>query len=248
MQLSKETIKVIQEAVKTARILKLDSIAVEAEQIRALNANHTIMVCEKEVPEMEFSGLGIGRVNILQSRLAMMEGEDDFKIEATLLPNGVVRQIDISGGGAAFEYRCANPQSIKAPRNMKVPDAWTFTINEKTLNMLSKACSSVSSNDVTIRSNSKGEMLMTITDESTNDKFTQRFDAEVETMEDEDGDLAFEFRYQIETFLIALKSSGSDKAGNINVTLTRVGGIKTVLNNITVYIIPLADDNEDEDD
>jgi hypothetical protein len=248
MQLSKETIKLIQNAVKTARVLKLDSIAVEEEQIRALNANHTIMVCEKDVPELEFTGLGIGRVQVLQSRLAMLEGEDDFVIEATLLPNGVVRQLDISAGGTKVEYRCANPSSIKAPRNMKVPDMWSFTINEKTLNMLSKACSSVSSESVTIRSNSKGEMLMTITDESTNDKFTQRFDADVQNVDDEDGTLEFEFRYQIETFLMGLKGTGSDKDGNIVVNLTQVGGIKTVLNNTTVYIIPLADETDNEDD
>lgn len=248
MQLSKQTIKLIQNVVKTAKVLKLDSIAVEEEQIRALNANHTIMVCEKEMPELEFTGLGIGRVHVLQQRLAMLEGEDNFVIEATLLPNGVVRQLDISAGGTKVEYRCANPQSIKAPRNMKVPDMWTFTINDKTLNMLSKACSSVASEIVTLRSNSKGEMLMTITDESTNDKFTQRFDAEVQNVDDDDGQLEFEFRYQIDTFLQGLKGTGSDDDGNTVVKLTQVGGIKTVLNNTTVYIIPLADESEEDDD
>lgn len=248
MQLSKQTIKLIQNSLKAAKVLKLDTIAIEEEQVRALNANHTIMVCEKQVPELEFSGLGIGRVQTLLGRLAMLEGEDDFNIEATLLPNGIVRQLDISAGGTKVEYRCANPNSIKAPRNMKVPDMWTFTINDKTLNMLSKACSSVSSDCVTIRSNSKGEMLMTITDEATNDKFTQRFDAEVENVDDEDGQLEFEFRYQIETFLLGLKGTESDDKGNSIVSLTQVGGIKTVLNNTTVYIIPLADESEEDDD
>lgn len=248
MQLSKNTIKLIQNAVKTARVLKLDSIAIETEQIRALNANHTVMVCEKEVPELEFTGLGIGRVQALANRLTMLEGEEDFTIEATLLPNGVVRQLDFSAGGTKIEYRCANPQSIKAPRNMKVPDMWTFTIDDKTLNMLSKAKSSVSSEIITIRSNSKGEMLMSITDESTNDKFTQRFDADVQNVDDEDGQLEFEFRYQIETFLLGLKGTDSNDNGDTIVQLTRAGAIKTVLNNTTVYIIPLADESDDEDD
>lgn len=248
MQLSRQTIKLIQNAVKTAKVLKLDSIAIEEEQIRALNANHTIMVCEKQVPELEFTGLGIGRVQVLVGRLSMLEDEEDFSIEATLLPNGVVRQLDISAGGTNVEYRCANPNSIKAPRNMKVPDMWTFTINDKTLNMLSKACSSVDSKLVTIRSNSKGEMLMTITDESTNDKFTQRFDADVQNVDEDDGQLEFEFRYQIDTFLQGLKGAGSDDKGDTVVSLTQVGGIKTVLNNTTVYIIPLADESDEEDD
>lgn len=245
MKLEKDVIDLIKRTLKTAKLLKLDSIAIETEQIRAVNEQRTASVLEKEIPELGFAGLGIGRVSVLQSRLSVMEGED-FTVEATLLPNGVVRQLDIIGTNAKFEYRCANPSSIKAPRNARFGDMWSFTITDKTLNMLSKACSSVASDDVVIRSNSKGEMLMTLVDGTTSDRFTQKFDGDVQNLIDEDGDLEFEFTYNIDMFTLGLKNSLDDK-GVAEILLTENGGIRTAVNNITIYIIPLADEKKTDD-
>lgn len=237
MELSKPVIELIKRTLRVSKLLKLDSVAIETEQIRAMNASRTVAIIEKDVPELPFEGLGISTVGVLQSRLNIMDGRE-YNIDCTLLPNGLVRQLDIVSDSTQFEYRCCNTAAVKAVRNLKDVPGWEFTINEKNIQTLAKAFASMSNEFVNVKCNSKRQVSLVMEDPATSDKFTERFFADTNNLIEEDGSTEFDFHYNVEVFLLALKNTKPDKNGNVSMVVNSKGSISTILDNITVYIIP----------
>lgn len=240
MELSKQVIETISNVLKVARTLKLSSVSIESEIIRGMNDSCTVMICDDNVPDLPFKGMGIGRVDVLIKRLGVMNGPDT--IVTAKITNDLVMQLDITAEGSKFEYRCTNPNTIKSPRRKKDPNVWQFTATEKTFDMLMKAAASISAELLEVRSNAKGEITITIEDGETRDKFVTKFDGEVVNLYDDDGNIDFVFTYKIDVFLIALRAADVNKRGDLQIVIGQLGGIKAILNNTVVYIMPTDKD------
>jgi len=206
MNLTTDEIEYIQKVVKTAQMVDIDNIIIEPEAVRAIDDNKTVVLFQQEdVPNMAFGSIGLNRISVFMSRLDVAKTQENFTIEAEN-PNDeeYVRSLTMKGKGTKIDYRCANPTTIQAPKQVNDTLKYRVPLNAEAVMMLSKGQAAMSAETVTIVSNSKGVAFEIV--DINNDTFSYTFTEDVEALTD-DGDTNFAHRYPVKTLLPLFKQN-----------------------------------------
>lgn len=231
MKLSPETLAFIQNVVHTAEMVDIDSIIIDPESVRGLSENNTVVLLEKDVPQLEIGSIGLNRTDVFQQRLDVVKELDKFAIDAVVDEDkGFVRSLTMKAKGTKVDYRCANPATIRAPRIINDELSARVEITPEAVKMLQKGASAMGAELVEFRSDAEGVSFALV--DANSDTFEHSFaDAASPLSKDSDG--SFTHKYPVKT-LLSLFKDGS-------VTHFDVGAKGTMLvkvNDLGVYVIP----------
>lgn len=232
MKITPQTITYIQNVVDAAKVLDIDSIIVEPDCVRGMDSNQTVVILQKDgVPDLPFGSVGINRIGVFYARLGVVKTQENFTIDAVSDDTGeFVRSLTLKATGTKVDYRCANPTTIKAPRQVNDTVLFKVDMTAETIVMLDKGYRSMGVEEVTIVSKADG-VVFEFTDIN-GDVFSHKFADTVEFVTDETDNSLFAHRYPVKTLLAIFKGSeGSFMVG-------KKGILKTTLNGLDVFVLP----------
>lgn len=232
MKLDTDSIAYIQKVVKTAQMVNIDNVIIEPNLVRAIDDNKTVVLFQnKDVPDMNFGAIGLNRIDVFMSRLEVAKTQDDFTMEA-IIDNGseYVRLLTMKGKGLKVDYRCANPTTIQAPRQINDTLKYQVDINAEAVVLLQKGQAAMSAETVTIISNKEGVSFQLV--DINGDCFDHKFGEAVKTLTD-DTSINFAHRYPVKTLLPLFKYNPDG-----NFKIGQKGILSISVNGLTVFVLP----------
>lgn len=231
MKLQAEHIAFIQNVVKTASLVNIDNIIIEPNMVRALDENRTVVLYQTEgVPEMPFGSIGLNRISVFTARYDVAKTQDNFSIVAVVDDDSkFARQLVMSGKGVRIDYRCANPTTIQAPRQINDEMGYRVRLNAEAVLLLQKGQAAMGAETVTIISND-GVSFELI--DVNSDKFKHTFAVDAESLSD-DGNTKFAHQYPVKTLLALFKQNpeGCFEVGY-------KGILSFPVNGLSVFVLP----------
>jgi hypothetical protein len=236
MIIDNATLTYIQNAIKTAGLVKIDSIVIEPGRVRAMDADRTVVLFHNEnVPDMVFGSIGINRFSVFNSRVDIAKSVDNFVIDAVVDSSPgkdpFVRALQMKGKGVKVDYRCANPLTVQAPKNLRDQIVYRLHINTDVIQMIQKGQVAMSTDDITIIC-IDGGVSFTMTDIN-GDTLSYQFGDSVELVTS-DVDTSTDFSY---TYPIKLVHSLFKHNTNQVFDITTKGMIKITVNQLDFYIL-----------
>jgi hypothetical protein len=232
MKLDANTITYIQNVVKTAKLVNIDSFIIEPNLVRGLAAdNSAVIVHSKDVPDMPFGSIGMNRLDIFTARFEVLKTQPNFSMEVDIdADQKCVRSIIMKAKGSKVDYKCARPAAIKAAKQLHETFKHRVVVNAESVVLLHKAVAAMSSPEhVTLISNSDGVSLELC--DINNDVFKHTFMDKVETLTP-DANGKFAHRYFVKTLLPLLKQNAN---GQFDVGMK--GTLAFNVNGITTYVL-----------
>jgi hypothetical protein len=234
MNLNNEVIDYIQNVVKCAQLVNIDSVIIEHKLVRAVADDKTVfMFQEQNVPSFFDSySIGLNRLSVFASRLDVAKTSDNFSIEAVLDDDNqaFARALVMKGKGLKIDYRCANPKTILAPKRFNDTLKVQIDIPPESVVLLQRAVSAMQADIVTLISNDKG-VSFELTDVNS-DVFSHTITTEAKALTPE-SDTYFVHRYPVKLLLTLLKTS--PRGG---VSIGQKGVLNIVLNQLNIFVMP----------
>lgn len=229
----------IQKVVQTADLVKIDSIIIEPNKVRAVDEDKTVVILQdKNVPDMPFESIGLNRIDLFTSRLELVKSAGEFEVEAvideienkdTKQKERFARSLIFKSKNIKIDYRCANPSLIKAPRVLNDHLKFKINMTPETVLMIQKGYNAMKSDEL-ILNNSKNGVVLEINDVN-GDSFTYKICNNIETIEGEPQE--FSYKYPIKTLLPLFKTAPE----NVFYVSSR-GMLKIEINKLNIYVIP----------
>lgn len=234
MKLDAITISYLQTVVKTAKLVNIDSVIIEPNIVRAIADDNSVVILQnKDVPDMPFGSIGMNRLDTFNSRYELLRTQEKFGVEVDIDEDAkCVRAIIMKAKGTKIDYRCAKPQTIKAPRQINDTLKHRVKMNGDTVVLLNKAVAAMSGPEhVTLISNEGVSLELS---DINNDTFKHTFMENADKLTP-DANGKFAHRYFVKTLLPLLKQ---DSEGHFDVGAK--GILAFYVNNLTVYVLPQA--------
>jgi len=231
MKLTPDEIKYIQNVVHTAQMVGIDNIIIEPNLVRALDDNKTVVILQTDnVPAMSFGSIGLNRINVFNSRIDIAKTQDNFTIEAVADEGEeFTRALTMKGKGVRIDYRCANPSTIAAPRQVTDTMLWSVKLNAEAVLLLQKGQAAMGAENVSIISND-GVSLELV--DVNNDVFSHTFAPFAKPLTDNEN-AKFAYRYPVKTVLPLFKH---DAEGTFEIG--EKGILKVNVNGLDIYVLP----------
>lgn len=228
MKLNEQDIKFIEKTTKTAKIIGIDSVIIEPERIRAIDEERSVFILHKQdIPNLTFDSIGINRTDLLLSRLEIAREGSNFYGECKIdESSGYVRKLTFGSKGTKVDYLCANPSSIKAPKNINDQNAFKFKIDSDAINMMQKGLAAMGSENVTFIYNDKVFFEMV---DINNDVFSYDISDHCECIGEEE---KFAFKFPAKKLLSLLKNYSDEQ-----IWITEQGIMNIKVNDIDVFIL-----------
>lgn len=233
MKISKNLVDYIRNAAKVAKLVGIESVAIEKNLVRAMDENKTVVICQMDnVPDLPFEGMGIGRLDVFSSRYNLIDGREQVSTEVEIdSKTSQVSQIIFKAKSIKVEYRCANTLTIKAPKQIKDPMKYEFLLSADAVETLVKAQVAMGVEYVTIISDKNKGMCFELID-ANSDTFSFEFaDQAVSIVERKNSE--FVHRYPIKTLISLFKQDSSQI-----VNVSEKGIVKTTVLGLNVYVLP----------
>jgi len=228
MKLDSETLTYIKNVVETSQLVGIDNVIIEAGNVRAINDEKSVVLFQEEnVPEINFN-IGLNRIGVFLSRLEVAQTQDNFAVDVKTDDDSVfARSFTMTAKGFKVDYRCANPTTIVAPKQINDTPKTRVQLTGDAVLLLQKGQVAMGADTVTIISN-EGVSFEFV--DVNNDVFKHTFADDAEALTD-DTDTNFAHRYPAKTLLALFKNNptGTFTVGQSGTLCLEVNGL-----NITV--------------
>ena len=237
MKVDAETLAYIQNVVRTAQLVKINNIVIEPEKVRAIDDDKAVVLFQSEdVPDMPFGSIGLNRIDVFLTRFEIAKGATDFHLEAVMPDNNAefARALLMEGKGIKIDYRCANPSTIQAPKQINDTVRYEIKMNPEAVLLMSKGQGAMGADEVTLISDKDG-VRFEISDIN-GDAFTHDFAKKVIVVDPAKGDdTSFTHKYPLKVMLPLFKT-----ASDVPFYITNKGMLKVVVNGLDMYVLPRA--------
>ena len=231
MKLTQDLIDFIENVVKTGQSINIDNVIIEPGMVRAIDDARTVVLYQnKDVPDMPFGAVGLNRISVLLSRLEIAKTQDNFNINVVIGDDEeYARSITMKGTGTKIDYRCANPTTIQAPRQINDNLVYRIQLNAEAVSLMQKGQVAMGSETISLIGND--DVSFELTDVNS-DVFKHTFAADIEFL-DEDAAESFTHRYPVKT-LLALFKQNPDGYFEIG----EKGMLSITVNGLDIYVLP----------
>lgn len=231
MKLDPNTVAYILNVVKTARLVDIDNVIIEPDKVRGMDSNNTVVLFQDEdVPDMPFGSIGLTRLDVLMARYEIASSQSGFTIDAVVNDDeDWTRSIVMKSKGTKVDYRCGQPNQIKAPRQITDKMLNTVSLNSEAVVLLQKGMAAMSAEQVSIISN-EGVSFELV--DVGSDVFKHTFADDAEPIGD-NTDTTFVHRYPAKTLLALFKQNPDGKF-----SIGAKGMLSFAVNGLTVYVLP----------
>ena len=232
MKLTEELISYIENVVKTAKSVNIESVIIEPNMVRAIDEARTVVLFQNEnVPEMPFGSIGLNRIDVFLSRLIIAKSQDDFTIDVVVDDDDdFARSLIMKGTKTKVDYRCANPSIIQAPRQINDNLVYKIELNSDAVSLLQAGQGAMGSEHVTISFGDDGVSFEL--KDINNDVLKHTFADNAEILS-EDVEESFSHRYPIKT-LLALFKQNPDGYFEIG----EKGILNIEVNDLNIFVLP----------
>jgi hypothetical protein len=226
-------IDIVVNIVKTAQVVDIDNIIIEPDNIRAIDDAKTVVLFQNEdVPSLSVGSLGMNRIGTFMQRYNIIKSQNNPEFQAIRDEDkGYVRSIVMKSDNTKVEYRCANPDTIQAPRKINDVPKYRLRIPSSSGSLMKNAQAAMSSEIVEISSDEDGVFFRCL--DINNDEFKHKISDMAIDIEDEDADVAFSHKYPLKNIL-ATMDSHSDSMFEVG----EKGIITTFINGLNILILP----------
>lgn len=236
MKVDQQSLIFIQNVVKTAQLVKIESVIIEPNRIRAIDEDSTVLILhETNVPPMPFGSIGLNRLDVFSSRFEIAKSFDNVEVDALVEDSDspFARALTMKGKGIKVDYRCANPATIAAPKVFRDTARYSVKMTPDAVLLMQKAQGAMGSDDVAIIGNKDG-VFIEVSDINS-DKLTFKFADTFEIVEEDNEDTPanFSHKYPIKMVTTLFKLNPS-----CTVQITTKGAMKIVVNQLDVIVIP----------
>jgi hypothetical protein len=230
MKLDHTFVSFMENVMATARQVGIDDVIIEQGLIRAMDDKKTVIINHALDDELPFNSIGISRIGVLQSRLELAKGQDNFEVTATLDDeNGWAKTLLITAKGVKVDFRCPNPEQIKAPKSTKDEMACLVPLDADAVVLLQKGQAAMGADSVRIISNANGVSFEMY--DVNNDKFTHTYEATVESLNGGTTDFVHNYPLKIVLPLFRENAGGTFAVG-------QKGILNLEMNGINLFVIP----------
>jgi hypothetical protein len=245
MKLNSESIKNLKNLLQTVSLVKIDRMIIEGDLIRGVDEDQTVViVSDANVPDFNGAKVGLNRLSILASRIALFDANEDFAVEAVEVPSREdadvmdISSFKLSAKGSKFEYRCARANAIKAPKRINDSFVWAVTVPVDAVKLVISASNTMGSDQIALVSKSGGEVSFEIVDGSTQDTFNTKIaDEAVWLAEDETAPTqSFVHYYAVKALTPLLKAASL--VGDPVLLVGEEGMLQITVNGYTMTLLP----------
>lgn len=237
MKVDVETLAYIQNVVRTAQLVKINNIVIEPERVRAIDDEKSVVLFQdSDVPDMPFGSIGLNRIDVFLTRFEIAKGAADFTLEAVMPESDAkfARALLMQGKGIKIDYRCANPATIQAPKQIHDTIKYKIQMNPEAVLLMSKGQGAMGADEVSLISDKEG-VRFEMTDIN-GDAFTHGFAKSVTNVDPSTGrDTNFTHKYPLKVMLPLFKT-----ASDVPFHVTSKGMLKVVVNGLDMYVLPRA--------
>lgn len=232
MKLSQDLIDFIETVVKTGQSIGIDNVIIEPDMVRAIDDARTVVLYQNtNVPAMPFGSIGLNRISVFLSRLEIAKSQDNFTLDVKVDDGEeYARSINMKGAGTKIDYRCANPTTIQAPRQINDNLVYSIQLNAEAVSLLQKGQVAMGSETVTIGCDDDG-VYFELTDVNS-DVFKHTFAPDVDLL-DEDASATFTHRYPVKTLLALFKQNPDG-----HFEIGEKGILNISVNGLDIYVLP----------
>lgn len=233
MILTNPEVQTIYNTVLLCDKLGIDSLIIEPNRVRAIDeAKNLVIIQSTGIQPMSFQNIGFNRIPTFIDRYTIVSALPNFSIEVTTKEtNGTTwaQSLLLKGKGTKIEYRCANPLTIQAPKELNDLIITKSKMSSDTLAALQRGQTAMRASVFTLRADDKG--LFVVINDTTRDTMELQIDR---PLFDSNGTLVtFTHKYPGKPFLLPFKLNTS---GMFDITSR--GLLISLINNLAVYTIP----------
>jgi hypothetical protein len=252
MKLSTATVAYLQDVVKTAKFVGVDSIIIEPGCVRGVDETNSRVICHnQDVPELEFGSISITRLNVFLDRLNIARGIEGFSVDVetfgddpTLLTEKdqkgakamFARSATFKAKGMKLDYKASNPLITKVPRSLKDRPKYRLALGHDAVVYLEKGKAAFGTDEFTLILDDSGATieLTDINNDHMSFVFTDKVTREIP---EDTSPISYSQRFPIAKLLPLFKLNPETDL----FVSERVGYIQTKINNLTVCILPRQD-------
>jgi hypothetical protein len=235
MKLTSDLIEFIENVVKTGQSVNIENAIIDAETgaVRGIDEDRTVVMFHNEnVPDFPVGSIGLNRVGVFLSRLSIVKDREGFDVDAevvTLNDIEYVKALHMKSADTKVGYRCANPDTIKAPKQINDTIVYRVQLNAEAVNVLQKGYSAMGTETVTVHG---GDGVAFELEDISEDKFRHVFAPDSVHLGDT-ATGAFSHKYPVKT-LLALFKQNPDGVFEIG----EKGILRIDVNGLNIYVLP----------
>lgn len=226
MKLDKEVITHIQKAVKTAKLLGIDTICIEDGLVRAMAEDRSVLIVDNNPLELPFEAMGVSRIAQFTERFNITSEGDGFVMECDE-SEAFVKSVVMKCKGTRINFKCSNPSNIVAPRKLVDVMTYGIDISDESIAMLKRSIAAMGSDELTIVSNADGVSIEMY--DVNNDIFRHDLGVTAAILDGE-SDL-FAFRYPAKLLISLIQNSTN------HLEIAVKGTLKLNINGFDTFVI-----------
>jgi len=232
MKLSSDLIEYIETVIKTGNTVGIDNIIIEPDAVRAINEERTVVIYQSEnVPAMPFGSVGLNRIDELLSRLSVAKSRENFTLNVLVGDDSeFARSIVLKADDTRIDYRCANPETINAPKQINDKLMHSVQLSSDVVDMLGKAQGAIRSDHVEF-SMVDADVTFSLTDIN-NDSINYNFPSQVTVMNDDASD-SFTHKYPVKIITSLFKQNPTG-----HFAIGEKGILRIVVNGLDIFVLP----------
>lgn len=232
----------IQNVIETAKLLNIESVVIDEDSIRGQNEDGMFILQKDNLPDdFPFSAIAFGNVQSLHSRMNLFSDYDMTYVPKTQ-KNGYEYPFKVkfksNTSKTSVDYTCVAPLTVRSPKRAVDPFAFTFTMDDDSVDILTRSNSVMRANTVLL-SSKDNKVLFQICDENSNileHRITKKL---IMVDEEEYGD-SFVFSYKLKNILPILKYLAKQEE-NFEINISYRGFLQLNVNDLEVFILAEKD-------
>ena len=218
----------------------MDYVVFEPGMVRAVDEKTQLFIIQKEnVPVLPFGALGINRLDAFSDRLEMARSLPTFTMDVLVEKSrdparfsDFARSITFKAKGLKAEYRCANPLTIKSPKQFGDQLMFQMDIPPDFITYLKRAKDAMQSDICNLVGDSDGVRMEVI--DVNGDKLSYQFADrcfDITTNNVSQGQFSHPYAIKLLMTVLAKSEPTLQMTG-------RAGILGTVVNGLNVFMVP----------
>lgn len=228
------------EASNIAKTLEIPAVVIDSHSVRGENKTEGVFIL------MDTSDLGIedtvaiSRLDAFHSRLKMFDNPKlSFNMVTKETGDSFCGDILVTAGKSTVTFKCADPATVKSPRQLKDPVTKTIKLKQNDIKTIHRAIHGMKSEKITV--STSGESATFALSDSDGDVFKHGMDDSV-THADQSSPNAISSTYKtsaIKAVFRLFDRAIEDADAEQQISMTSRGILIVTVSDIPVYVFPL---------
>lgn len=249
--LNKENVARLNKVIETCLLAGIENVLIENDPegadgsavIRGINDDRTCLILSNnDVPELGGEGkvLGLSRMNILRSRMNVLNSDDSFAVSIETNNKKEVSVLGLKNSKAKTQFRCASPSIIKAPKAVNDEELAVVEINKSDVVTVNSAAKAMGAKTFTLMCKQNGDNYEAFIEyyDANQDVFSIKISDNIGFI---DEPATFVYYYITDIFLSLIRKINDalpENETSFPMIVGKGGTLRLIINNHVIILIP----------